>query len=195
MDGDFLKKAKAATEAALEDHLRVIREMTQQTETIASIAGMIVGALKAGHKLIAFGNGGSAADCQHFVGEMIGRFHHERVALPAIALTTNTSTITAVANDYDYSKIFVRQLEALGHAGDVAFGISTSGRSANVIKALELAKSKSMITIGMTGSSGGQMRDICDLCLMIPSTDVPRIQEGHIAAIHIISQLIEKEWV
>ncbi len=195
MNSTFLKEAEASATRGLQDHIQVFQSLVSQSGTIASISAMMVKALKSGHKVIVFGNGGSAADSQHFAGELIGRFYHQRAALPVIALTTNTSNLTAIANDYDYSEVFARQLEALGQPGDVAIGLSTSGRSANVLKALKLAKTRSLMTIALTGQAGGPMQEISDICLAVPSTDTPRIQEAHIAAIHLICQIVEREWV
>lgn len=140
------------------------------------------------------GNGGSAADSQHFAAELVSKFRRERKALPAIALTVNTSVITAISNDYDYKKIFSRQIEALGENGDVAFFISTSGNSKNIIEAIGIAKKLGLFTIGMTGEDGGEMQNLCDLVLNVPSNKTPRIQEGHILIIHILCELIEKEF-
>lgn len=143
------------------------------------------------HKILICGNGGSAADAQHIAAEFIGRFHNERRALPAIALSTDTSILTSIANDYDYSQVFSRQVQGLGRAGDVFWGISTSGNSENVNKAIIEAKNKRMITIALTGKTGGEMVDICDVALVIPSDSTARIQEMHILCAHIICQLID----
>ena len=144
-----------------------------------------------GHKILICGNGGSAADAQHIAAEFIGRFHNERRALPAIALGTDTSILTSIANDYNYSQVFSRQVQGLGRAGDVFWGISTSGNSENVNKAIIEAKNKRMITIALTGKTGGEMVDTCDVALVIPSDSTARIQEMHILCAHIICQLID----
>ena len=144
-----------------------------------------------GHKILICGNGGSAADAQHIAAEFIGRFHSERRALPAIALSTDTSILTSIANDYNYSQVFSRQVQGLGRAGDVFWGISTSGNSENVNKAIIEAKNKRMITIASTGKTGGEMVDTCDVALVIPSDSTARIQEMHILCAHIICQLID----
>ena len=144
-----------------------------------------------GHKILICGKGGSAADAQHIAAEFIGRFHNERRALPAIALSTDTSILTSIANDYDYSQVFSRQVQGLGRAGDVFWGISTSGNSENVNKAIIEAKNKRMITIALTGKTGGEMVDICDVALVIPSDSTARIQEMHILCAHIICQLLD----
>lgn len=143
------------------------------------------------HKILICGNGGSAADAQHIAAEFIGRFHNERRALPAIALSTDTSILTSIANDYNYSQVFSRQVQGLGRAGDVFWGISTSGNSENVNKAIIEAKNKRMITIALTGKTGGEMVDTCDVALVIPSDSTARIQEMHILCAHIICQLID----
>lgn len=158
---------------------------------IRQMAEICQGAMITGHKILICGNGGSAADAQHIAAEFIGRFHSERRALPAIALSTDTSILTSIANDYDYSQVFSRQVQGLGRAGDVFWGISTSGNSENVNKAIIEAKNKRMITIASTGKTGGEMVDICDVALVIPSDSTARIQEMHILCAHIICQLID----
>jgi D-sedoheptulose 7-phosphate isomerase len=175
-------------------HVDVVRALEPQAETIARIATVIAGALGTGRKVLVFGNGGSAADAQHLAGELLGRYQADRAPLPAIALTTNSSTLTAIANDYDYSRVFSRQVEALGQPGDVAIGLSTSGRSPNVLEALRLAKKQGLVTIALTGAAGLQAGDSPDLCLPVPSTDTARVQEVHILAIHCICELIERAW-
>ena len=144
-----------------------------------------------GHKILICGNGGSAADAQHIAAEFIGRFHNERIALPAIALTTDTSILTSVANDYSYNDIFSRQIEGLGMAGDTLWAISTSGNSKNVNKAVLQAKRKGMTTIASTGRDGGEIAKLCDLSLIIPSDVTARIQEIHLLCAHIICQMID----
>jgi len=145
----------------------------------------------AGGKLLVFGNGGSAADAQHFAAEFVGRFAGERRALPAIALTTNQALLTAWSNDYSFDDVFARQIEALGARGDVAFGISTSGRSTNVVKALERARARGLRTIGLTGADGGPMATLCDVLLAVPLTTTARIQEVHLVTYHAICAAIE----
>lgn len=149
-------------------------------------------ALKSGSKLILFGNGGSAADAQHLAAELTGRYLRERRALPAIALTTNSSCVTAIGNDYSYERVFSRQIEGLGNRGDIAIGISTSGNSPNVISAFRTARKMGLVTIGLTGSTGGDLRSESDYCLCIPSTHTPRIQEAHILLGHILCEIIEE---
>jgi D-sedoheptulose 7-phosphate isomerase len=180
-----------------------IRETARNLDLMASddeLVGMIGGvasacvtALKDGHKVLFAGNGGSAADAQHMAGELVSRFAYDRPGLPAFALTTDTSVLTAIGNDYGYEHLFARQLEAVGAAGDVFFGISTSGRSPNVLKALDVARGKGIVTVGMTGHHGGQMPERCDYLLRVPSDSTPRIQEGHIAIGHAICQIIEAQ--
>src|SRR5271168_3433820 len=159
-------------------------------ERVAQAAMQIVKALRAGGKVIFLGNGGSAADAQHLAAEFTGRYLKERRALPALALNANTSSLTAIGNDYGFDLVFARQLEALGKEGDVLLGISTSGNSRNVLRAMEVAKTKSIYTIALTGS-GGKMRDLADCAICIPSDETPRIQECHILTGHIICEIAE----
>ncbi|MBI5183879.1 MAG: D-sedoheptulose 7-phosphate isomerase [Nitrospinae bacterium] len=156
---------------------------------------MISNALKRGKKILLMGNGGSAADAQHLAGELIGRFKAERKAIPAIALTTDTSIITAVGNDYGFDTIFERQIDALTCKGDVVIGISTSGRSPNIIKGLRLAKELGAKTIALLGNDGGGVKEMVDLAIVIPSYNTPRIQEAHITIGHIICEEVEKEFL
>ena len=145
-----------------------------------------------GGKLLIFGNGGSAADAQHLAAELVNRFRKERKPFPALALTTDTSILTAIANDYSFDLIFVKQIEALGKKGDIALGISTSGRSPNVIKALQRARELGLYTVGLTGGDGGNLHQVCDLLIIVPSKETPRIQEGHLLFLHIFAELIEE---
>ncbi len=160
---------------------------------IADAAQTILNAYRAGGKVLLIGNGGSAADAQHIAAELVGRFKLEKIGLPAIALTTNTSIITALANDYGYDTIFSRQLEALATDKDVLIAITTSGASPNILKAVEMAHSKGVTVIGLTGETGGKLKDVADLTIMVPSGDTARIQEAHITIGHIICSLVEKE--
>ena len=162
-------------------------------EQIADAVALCVGALKSGRKLLFAGNGGSAADAQHWAGELVSRFYYDRPGLPAIALTTDTSILTAIGNDYGYDYTFARQVEALGQAGDVLVAISTSGRSKNVLRALDVAEQKGIKVIGFTGASGGDMAGRCEVCFKVPSTETPRIQEGHEFIGHLLCALIESE--
>jgi len=180
----------------LQESAKVKQKILTNIETvkiIAKIAEIIVEAYRRGKKVILFGNGGSAGDAQHIAAEFVGKYYLERAPLPAIALTVNTSSLTAIGNDYSFAQVFAQQLEALGEAGDVAIGISTSGNSENVLEALRVAKTKGLITIGFTGEEGGKLKDVVDYCLHIPSNDTPRIQEGHITVGHIICEIVERE--
>ena len=159
---------------------------------VASVAMQIVKSLSAGGKVLFFGKGGSAADAQHLAAEFTGRYLKERRALPALALHTNTSSLTATGNDYGFDFVFERQLEALGKAGDVAVGISTSGNSRNVLRALEAAKAKSIYTVALTGGSGGTIKNLADCAICIPSEETPRIQECHILTGHLICEIAEE---
>ena len=162
--------------------------------TLTSCVTEIVAAFKNGNKVLFCGNGGSAADAQHLAAEFSGRFYTDREALPAEALHVNTSYLTAVANDYSYDVVYSRIIKGIGKKGDVLIGLSTSGNSGNIVKAFETAKEKGMITIGLTGSTGGKMKDISDYLLNVPSSDTPRIQESHIMLGHIICQLVEEQY-
>jgi D-sedoheptulose 7-phosphate isomerase len=183
---------QAVISQRIEDSIAVKQELLSHTKICAEVAEKIIRAIKSGNKVLLFGNGGSAADAQHIAAEFVGRFYLDRPALPAQALTENTSTLTAIGNDYSYDQIFSRQIEAFGKAGDVAIGISTSGNSRNVIEALRAAKRKGMIVVGMTGESGGQLKGEADFCICVPSRDTPRIQEALILVCHILSELVEQ---
>lgn len=161
-------------------------------DLVAQAALQIVKSLRAGGKVLFFGNGGSAADAQHLAAEFTGRYLKERRALPALALHGNSSAVTAIGNDYGFDLVFARQMEALGKEGDVAVGISTSGNSRNVLRALEAAKSKGLYTVALTGASGGSMKNVADCTLCIPSEETPRIQECHILTGHIICEIAEE---
>lgn len=160
--------------------------------TIAKVIEVVVSALKQGNKLILFGNGGSAADAQHIAAEFVGRFAFDRPALPAMALSVNSSCVTAIGNDYGFDLIFSRQIEALGRSGDVAIGISTSGNSPNVLRALSVAKEMGMYTVALTSCTGGKLKDSVDYCVRAPSNETPRVQECHILIGHVISELVEQ---
>ena len=168
----------------------IARDMTDEIESMAS---MIIDTCRADGKVVLFGNGGSAADAQHIACEMVGKFLMKRQAFPAIALNTNTSVITALANDYGYEAVFSRQVEALVKRDDVVIGISTSGESPNIIMAIKLAKIKGAATIGLTGGTGGKLVTEVDLALVVPSAITPRIQEAHITIGHIVCELVERE--
>ena len=160
---------------------------------IAAAAQMIVDAYEQGKKTLLAGNGGSAADAQHIAGEFVSKFYFDRPGIASIALTTDTSIITAIGNDYGYDKLFSRQIQAQGSAGDVFIGISTSGNSANLVEALRMCGQKGIKTIGLTGFTGGEMDSMCDLCIKVPSGETPRIQESHILIGHIICCIVEEK--
>lgn len=161
-------------------------------DLICEISEISTEVYKKGNKMLLAGNGGSAADAQHIAGELVSRFYFDRPGLPAIALTTDTSILTAIGNDYGYENLFARQIQANGVKGDIFLGISTSGNSPNIISAINEAAQKGIITVGMTGENGGKMRDICDYCIKVPSSETPRIQEAHILIGHILCSVIEK---
>lgn len=161
-------------------------------ELLGAVALEGIKTLESGGKIILFGNGGSAADAQHIAAEFVGRYLRNRRALAAMTLTTNTSSLTAIGNDYSYEEIFARQVQAIGKQGDLAIGISTSGNSKNVIRALLAAKEQELVTVGMTGKSGGQMRHSVDYCFCVPSDRTPRIQEAHIFIGHALCEIIEE---
>ena len=176
------------------ESIRVKREVAKQLiRDIDSVARVIAAALKSGKKLLFFGNGGSAADAQHLAAEFMGRFKIERPSLPAIALTTDTSILTAIGNDYGYEQVFERQIRGMGHRGDIAIGISTSGNSPNVIRGLGVAKEMGLITVGMTGGSGGKMGQIVEYHLNVSATNATcHIQESHITIGHCIMELVDQ---
>lgn len=165
----------------------------RQGSIITQVAGLLVGTFRLGGKVVFFGNGGSAADAQHVAGELVGRFLMKREALPAIALTTDTSILTSIGNDVSFDDVFARQVHALVQPGDVAVGISTSGTSINVINGLIAARQRRGTTVGFTGRSGGKLRDVADHVLCVPSDSTPRIQEAHITAWHAICEVVERE--
>lgn len=183
---------ETAIKSQIEESIRLNKYLATEVEILMSIADKLVSGFRRGNKVLLFGNGGSAADAQHIASELAGRFYRDREPLPAIALTTNTSSLTAIANDYGYEMVFVRQLQGLVKKGDVVIGISTSGNSPNVLLAIEEAKRCSAVAIAFTGK-GGKLRELADYTLSIPSEDTPRIQEAHITAGHIICYLVEEE--
>ncbi len=169
----------------------VKRSLADHLDDAAAVAAVLVGAIRAGHKLLLFGNGGSAADAQHIAAELIGHFYVDRRPLPAIALTVDTSALTAIGNDYSFDVIFARQVEALGQPGDVAIGLSTSGNSTNVVEGLRAARAKGVTTVAMTGEQGGRAGELADYCVRVPSSETPRIQEAHILLGHVWAEIIE----
>ncbi len=189
--GDFMHREIAKI---LEESAQIKRTIAKsKISEIERMANLIIMAYKAGGKVVLFGNGGSAADAQHIAGELMGRFKLKRQAFPAIALTTNTSTLTAVANDYGYEMVFSHQVGALVNEKDVVIGISTSGESPNVIEAMKMAKLRGAKTIGLGGGNGGKLAEVADLVLIVPSDSTPRIQEAHITIGHIVCELVERE--
>ncbi|MDY6084338.1 MAG: D-sedoheptulose 7-phosphate isomerase [Dialister sp.] len=178
---------------AFEAHEQTLLKIKALIPHVIEMAALCVAALRRGNKILLCGNGGSAADAQHIAAELVGRFHNERKSLPAIALTTDSSILTSVANDYSFEDVFSRQVEGLGTAGDVFWGISTSGNSLNVVKAARLAREKGLTVIASLGRGGGQMKALCDACVIIPSESTPRTQEMHILCAHSICQIIDEE--
>ncbi|HWZ66268.1 MAG TPA: D-sedoheptulose 7-phosphate isomerase [Stellaceae bacterium] len=181
---EYLVRSRDVIQAAIDD--------PTFGDAISDIVEVTATALDKGHKLLLAGNGGSAADAQHLAGEMLSRFHYDRAPAAAIALTTDTSVLTAIGNDYGYERLFERQILGLGCAGDVFIAISTSGRSANILRAIDAARQKRILTVGFTGRTGGEMSSRCDICLHAPSDSTPLIQQIHITAGHVICGLVEE---
>jgi D-sedoheptulose 7-phosphate isomerase len=190
MSGDRASAVAAMLREAAQLHEAAARDSAR---AVAAAVETLSAALASGGKVLIFGNGGSAADAQHFACELVGRFLRERQALAAIALTTDASTMTAVANDYGFDRVFVRQIEALGRSGDVAIGISTSGSSANVLAGMQYAKSRGLKTVAFTGGSGGPIGAAADVHVNVPHALTPRVQEVHRTLIHAVCDLIERE--
>ena len=186
------EKIKAIIKASI-DTKQKIYDDASMIDTLRKIAEATAQSFKNGNKVLFCGNGGSAADAQHIAAELSGRFYSDREPLPAEALHVNSSYLTAVANDYSFDVVYSRMVKGIGKKGDVLFGISTSGNSKNIILAIEEAKKAGMITVGLTGETGGKMRDLCNYIIKVPSTDTPRIQESHIMIGHIICLLIEEQ--
>lgn len=179
----------------IEDSIQAKQDMLNSPvimEALEKACTLCLEAYQKGKKLLIAGNGGSAADAQHIAGELVSRFYFDRPALPGIALTTDTSILTAIGNDYGYENLFSRQIEGNGQEGDIFLGISTSGNSPNILKGIETARKMGISVIGLTGESGGKMADLCDICLKVPSQETPRIQEAHILIGHIICSYIER---
>ncbi len=184
----------AQVRASLEESARLKLEMLELAgERIAAAAELLVGSFRAGGKLLAFGNGGSAADAQHLASELAGRFDRERPGLPALALTANTSDLTAIGNDYGFERVFARLVEAHGREGDVVVALSTSGNSPNVIAGVEAARARGLRTIGLVGKGGGLLASHCEVVIQAPSQVTARVQECHIAAVHVLCELIDAE--
>jgi D-sedoheptulose 7-phosphate isomerase len=168
------------------------RFIRNHADMLIQVVKVLVAAFKGGHKVLLFGNGGSAADAQHLAAEFVNRFLIERPPLPAIALTTDTSILTSISNDYGYADTFSKQVKALGKEGDVAIGISTSGTAANVVKAIKVAKDLGMKTVGLTGGDGGDLAKIVDFALVVDSSSTPRIQETHITIGHVLCEMVDR---
>ena len=177
--------------AYLSEHTRMVAELANAAEPLAAIAQALIAAMRVGRRVYIFGNGGSAADAQHIAGELLGRFQTERRGLPALALNTDTSTLTAVANDFGYEQVFARQLEALVAEGDIVWALSTSGDSPNVIAAVELAARRGAVTIGFTGTPGGRLAEICTHVFRVPHQTSDRIQTGHQLGYHYLCARID----
>jgi len=180
---------------SIQDSIRVKQSLLHDKDLldlIATVAQEWVHALRQGHKILLFGNGGSAADAQHIAAEFVGRFQMERTPLPALALTVNTSAVTGIGNDYGYENLFARQIAALGNAGDVAVGITTSGKSPNVLKGLAAAKAKGLVTVALSGRNGSLLQEVSRYVICVPDDATPRIQESHILIGHILSMISEK---
>jgi D-sedoheptulose 7-phosphate isomerase len=189
-------KAQALAIGRVRDCAAVVQRLLDSPEYLNSVvaaADAMSKCLRSGNKILFFGNGGSAADAQHLAAELSGRFLRERPSLSGWALTTNSSAMTAIGNDYSFDEVFTRQIQGIGRPGDVAFAISTSGNSPNVLKAVELARAKKLVSIGLAGKSGGKLRGLVDHCICIPSEETPRIQEGHILTGHILCELVDEE--
>jgi D-sedoheptulose 7-phosphate isomerase len=193
-NGSEMKDASQLIDGFVAESLRVKTQFFQENkDRIVQTAEVIAHGLRSGRKILLFGNGGSAADAQHLAAEMVGRFGPDRSALPAISLSTDTSILTAIGNDYGYEKVFARQIEALGQPGDTAIGISTSGNSPSVLEAIDVAQSKGLFTVGFTGETGGKMKDRTEVLFRVPSRQTPRIQETHILLGHVICELVDRE--
>jgi D-sedoheptulose 7-phosphate isomerase len=185
---------KARAVRAFEESAEVKRRFVREhADRIEQVARLIARALRDGHKLLLFGNGGSATDASHLAAEFVGRYHKDRRPLPAIALGADLAALTCIANDYAYDEIFARQVKAHGQKGDIAIAISTSGNSPNVLKGAEAARSLGLTTIGWTGGKGGKLAGLVDHCFIVPSTVTARIQESHITLGHVLCELIEEE--
>jgi D-sedoheptulose 7-phosphate isomerase len=181
----------------IQENIKVKESMLRDPEfltVIAQVSRILIHALRGGHKLMLFGNGGSAADAQHIATELVARYLLDRVALPAMALTVNSSAVTAISNDDSFDNVFSRQVEAFGAPGDIAVAISTSGNSRSVLSAVQAAKCMGLLTVSLTGKSGGKLRTMVDHCLCVPSEETPRIQECHILIGHILCEIVEAEF-
>jgi D-sedoheptulose 7-phosphate isomerase len=190
-DDDFEQRVRRSIEASIAVK-QLLLGSAEVVSGMARVSEILINALKKGNKPLLFGNGGSAADAQHIAAEFVGRFAFDRPALPALALSVNTSCVTAIGNDYGFDVVFARQIEALGRAGDIAIGISTSGNSRNVLQGVATAKKMGLHTVALTGATGGKLKSAVDHCICAPSNETPRIQECHILIGHTISELVEQ---
>ena len=187
----FAQQVRCSIEASIAVKQSLL-DRAEIVTAIAKVSEILIEALQQGNKLLLFGNGGSAADAQHIAAEFVGRFAFDRPPLPALALSVNTSAVTAIGNDYGFDLVFARQIEALGRPGDVAIGISTSGNSPNVLQGVMAAKKLGLHTVALTGAAGGQLKTAVDYCICAPSNETPRIQECHILIGHVVAQLVEQ---
>ena len=183
--------AEAIIKKAFADHNEAVQALEGSAELLEQMAKVLIESLRAGGKVLVFGNGGSAADAQHIAGEFLGRFRRERPAFAAVALSADSSTITAIGNDYGFDKVFARQVEGLIWPSDIAWGLSTSGNSVNVVQGLEAAHERGAKTLAFSGGDGGQMAKVADICLVIPARQTARIQEAHQLAYHILCDIVE----
>jgi D-sedoheptulose 7-phosphate isomerase len=189
------ENAQSLAVARIRDSASVMQSLLESSvylSAVVKVAAAMTKCLRSGNKILFFGNGGSAADAQHLAAEMSGRFLKERKSLSGWALTTNSSVLTAIGNDYSFDDVFARQVQGIGSPNDLAFGISTSGNSPNVLRALSVAREKSLVTVGLTGRTGGKLPSAVDHCICIPSDQTPRVQEAHILTGHILCELIEE---
>src|SRR6266496_5045803 len=192
MTNDFERRVSDSIKASIATKQQLLSDR-ELIAMVAQVSEILVKTFTQGNKVMLFGNGGSAADSQHIAAEFVGRFAFDRPALPALALSVNTSCVTAIGNDYGFEQVFSRQIEALGRPGDIAIGISTSGNSVNILRAMSTARKIGLKTIALTGRSGGNLRNAVDYCICVPSNETPRIQECQILVGHIISELVERE--
>ena len=187
------KKVNRMIEETLQQSTKIIADLHDLSNEINKTANLIITAINKNKKIIIIGNGGSAADAQHIAAEFLGRYKLKRKSIPAIALTSNSSTTTAIANDYDFSDVFSRQCESLVSKGDVVIGISTSGNSENIVKGLRTSRKNGGLTIGLLGNKGGKIKNIVDISLIVKDSSIPRIQEAHRVIYHIICEIVEEE--
>ena len=192
MNADTVRSLAVARIQDCASLLQSLLESSEYLSAVVAVADAMSQCLRSGKKILFFGNGGSAADAQHLAAELTGRYLKERKSLSGLALTTNTSALTAIGNDYSFDDVFARQIQGIGRPHDVAFAISTSGNSPNVLQAVNVARQIGLVTVGLTGRGGGKLASVVDRCISIPSDQTPRIQEGHILTGHILCELIEE---